>query len=216
MDKDRLQELIEEHRDTNVNDDWWYESTIENWKEDLKELGFVDTDIRFRGFSSQGEGASFTGKADVVDYILANKTRLIESGYNVFDLREIVNKDTSEEISYVVKRLSESGNYVHEYTIYCQLWDTWPAEDASVFTPEQTAVFIRLEEFIQDHARELSRKIYSDLEEEHEYQTSDEAVIEALKSLGIIDEYGEFTGEEDEELLEIFEELPEPEHKKAA
>lgn len=44
-------------------DDFWAESTIENWTQDLEELGFRDIDIRYSLGYSQGDGASFTAKS---------------------------------------------------------------------------------------------------------------------------------------------------------
>ena len=44
-------------------DEDWHEELIEEWVEKLAGLGFADADIRFSGFSSQGDGANF--KADV-------------------------------------------------------------------------------------------------------------------------------------------------------
>lgn len=42
----------------------WWEPIEEGFTEDLKELGFSDINIRFNGFWSQGDGASFTARLD--------------------------------------------------------------------------------------------------------------------------------------------------------
>jgi hypothetical protein len=42
--------------------DWWYEGTIEDEAQKLRDEGFEDVDIQFSGFHSQGDGASFTGR----------------------------------------------------------------------------------------------------------------------------------------------------------
>jgi hypothetical protein len=49
-----------------TEDDFWYESTFDDWKTALKQIGFPDSELRFTGFSSQGDGASFT--CDRVDH----------------------------------------------------------------------------------------------------------------------------------------------------
>lgn len=48
------------YREDGLNYDWW-EYVIDEWKEELKGMGFDNVDISFSGFSSQGDGASFTG-----------------------------------------------------------------------------------------------------------------------------------------------------------
>lgn len=40
----------------------WYDYVYGVWKEALEQIGFGDIDISFRGFCSQGDGASFTAK----------------------------------------------------------------------------------------------------------------------------------------------------------
>lgn len=49
--------------DANTDHDWW-DCTVETWKNALAEIGFLDADIRFSGFWSQGDGASFTASVD--------------------------------------------------------------------------------------------------------------------------------------------------------
>lgn len=41
----------------------WWDSTEDYWKDWLVRAGFSDPEIAFSGFSSQGDGASFTGKS---------------------------------------------------------------------------------------------------------------------------------------------------------
>ncbi len=53
-------ELIEKHRDINVDHDWW-DCTYDHFMEDMKQVGITVKDMRFSGFWSQGDGASFTG-----------------------------------------------------------------------------------------------------------------------------------------------------------
>ena len=46
--------------------DDWHSYVIEEWTDKLKEQGFKDAVIRFSGFWSQGDGASFTADFDYV------------------------------------------------------------------------------------------------------------------------------------------------------
>lgn len=51
-------------------DDYWSESIIAEWKWLLKNKGFEGIEISFKGFSSQGDGASFTAKnIDIKTYL---------------------------------------------------------------------------------------------------------------------------------------------------
>jgi hypothetical protein len=56
----------------NESQDYWYETTIEQAKEDGTEFGFEIDNIVFSGFHSQGDGASWTGHVDLGTYIDAN------------------------------------------------------------------------------------------------------------------------------------------------
>ena len=62
---DQLADLAQErardwYRRAFEHDDMWHEHTLDEWKAELAEMGFVDADIAFSGFWSQGDGASFT------------------------------------------------------------------------------------------------------------------------------------------------------------
>lgn len=56
----------------NNSEDYWYEHTLEQAKEDGLALGFHIDDIAFSGFSSQGDGASWMGHIHLGEYIDAN------------------------------------------------------------------------------------------------------------------------------------------------
>lgn len=63
--KDRAREKLSEWR----TDHEWWDDIYEDAKERGKELGFEIDDIRFKGFWSQGDGASWTGYIDLLTYI---------------------------------------------------------------------------------------------------------------------------------------------------
>jgi hypothetical protein len=48
--------------DINVDGDYWYEHLKDEFETKLKKLGFYKIQIQFSGFSSQGDGASFSAK----------------------------------------------------------------------------------------------------------------------------------------------------------
>ena len=54
-------------------DNFSYDDVKSEWAEKLESFGFTDIDIAYSGFWSQGDGASFTGKCEVVKFIKATK-----------------------------------------------------------------------------------------------------------------------------------------------
>lgn len=64
------------YRNGGLDYEWW-DSIEDEWKQELEELGFNEPDIAFSGFSSQGDGASFTAKSfdfmKFVGYIFSPK-----------------------------------------------------------------------------------------------------------------------------------------------
>jgi hypothetical protein len=55
-----------------ITDHEWWDSVYENAKEDGDKLGFEINDIRFSGFSSQGDGAHWTGRIDLQTFVETN------------------------------------------------------------------------------------------------------------------------------------------------
>lgn len=96
--------FLDEHRDWNVDDSHWYEFTIDDFTEVAKNFGFDIHDVRFSGFSSQGDGASFvTNTSTSLKYILetgretlvrgdygqpSNFTGTVKAFYEIFQLIE--------------------------------------------------------------------------------------------------------------------------------
>lgn len=66
--KDRAREKLTEW----VTAYEWYDCTIDDAKERGNEKGFDIEDISFNGFYSQGDGACWTGRINLHDYITAN------------------------------------------------------------------------------------------------------------------------------------------------
>ena len=54
--------VIEDNRYMNVEFFDWYHLIIENWTGKLEEAGYLEPEILFSGFCSQGDGASFMCK----------------------------------------------------------------------------------------------------------------------------------------------------------
>ena len=158
--------------------DDWYEFTMEGLKERAKEKGFEIDKIYFSGFSSQGDGAMFEGQ--VTDFTL------FMEGINPHVQKVIKNNGLS--LSWSVKH---RGHYYHsgcseinfdawEYPGYYDSKKGWQGNF-------QTNIDI-LESNLEDAYEEYCNEIYSTLEKEYEWRTSDEQIAEDI----IANEY-EFT-----------------------
>lgn len=156
------------------SDNYWSEWVITDWKEILKHLGFYNVDIYWSGFCSQGDGACFTGhwQDKYVEYDklveLVGEEKAKEYGEFFHQMKALCDLNAIEP-HYV--RLAHRGHYYHECSITYEI-DT--PEDAEDSVPD-------FEENFKEACQYLMRKIYRQLEDEYEYQMSDEAVAEAIE-----------------------------------
>lgn len=179
-------EALEEHWEINVDHDWW-EGTFEHWSEKLDALGYPNADISFSGFSSQGDGASFTARA-VPPH---DKDPTVQEAWLQLTaaatlLGETVDYDLSELARGSVIR-NGSSHYVHEYTVDVEWEHTCPGvlPPCESMTPQWQALEAAVVGYyvgLTETVRDLCRGIYADLEAEYEYQTGDERVAESLRA----------------------------------
>lgn len=179
-------ELIDKWRDVHVDDRYWYESTIDYWKNELlPRFGIVCDSIDFSGFWSQGDGASFVGWVE-------NDLRFITfmtSGTKAYPLwRKLAERAHGVNI----KITRESSRYVHENSVTVSVEaDTFSKYNYNDDEELLYAVHaewdrqidreaIDFERDARDFVRALNRYIYRELEAEYTYLTSDEAIIEWL------------------------------------
>lgn len=157
----KIQEkIIDKYRDINVDHDWW-EYTYEDMKNILGILGFDYVEISFSGFSSQGDGASFTGYFKPAKKSeLKHRVKVLHKDYApdfpVFGFEQMEFSEEELEDSLKIERID--SRYSHENTV------TTDNED--------------LKEFV----RNFSHYIYRQLEREYDYLTSDEAVRETIEA----------------------------------
>jgi hypothetical protein len=153
-------QAIEKNRDWNTGDSYWNECTIEDAKEIGKLLGIDMENIFFSGFSSQGDGACFTGSFAYAKGMLKEiksyaplDTRLHAIAR---DMQELHRKNFYRSYGTI----SHRGHYYHERSM---LVDVETQED------EWLEVFA-----------DLALWIYRQLEKEYDYQSSDEAIAESI------------------------------------
>lgn len=167
LPEDIKAKVIQNHRYFNVDDSWWYEGEVEYWKDELKAEGFEDAEIQFSGFWLQGDGASFTASVNIETFLRKHKS--------ITRFKKLLPLVPVGDLSARIVRIGH--HYVHEYTVKADVEMAWSNE-----TEPLRGLRSELEGFLTERVRELSRKIYRSLESEYERQTSDEAIIETLKT----------------------------------
>lgn len=198
------EKIIENNLHINVHHDWW-DSTYDDFKLSMSACGFDVDDIRFTGFCSQGDGASFDGRVD--DWSLFNESERL-------GLSEVQLNHINNEGSLVVSR--SNSRYSHSNTMRASLDLRVPYNEddedfAAVFCSYddelRQAVFLSdlcqldvasLEESITDALRGYADDLYADLEREYFYLISEEAILETMISNEMLeDEIDSITMEHD-------------------
>ena len=173
--------VIDNNWGINVDDSFWNDYTLDYWKEKLESRGFINPEINFSGFASQGDGASFT--CDSIDFPSLFKSQKDTKRFAGI-LRNLDNGNL-----YLSAKLSRTDyHYVHEYTVNVDYveWDWYGDErhDPNLNDNPLSKTLDELEGYIIDIARPLMKQIYRELEKEYVYLTSRESVEETLRSNG--------------------------------
>ena len=193
-------EALDNYRDINVEYLDWHDYVIDEFKEEMKEkFGFEVDDVRYSGFYSQGDGASFTGEA--IDKALFLKNALgVTSSSDVFDNGEDSEEDElrslmgdlrnigfdnrerfkADDLYFNVRRRQHGSMYVHENTIDGDVDADWLDLDDDDDERDFDGFVQGLERKTTGWAREQSRDLYRRLQDEYDAQTSDEAVKDTL------------------------------------
>ena len=185
--------LLEEHRD-DLQYEWW-DSVYNMFREDMKEIGVRVDNIYFSGFWSQGDGACFEGH-------ISDWSKFLPA----VGMSELVDEARGNDISLSWKH---RGHYYHEHSVSFDVDDLWISnpydedEDLLRFTawdatnPEGGQIYERREEIIE-FLRDKMRTLYSALEEEHDYLTSDEVTEEYILG-NHLEEIDDLLDQQDEE-----------------
>lgn len=173
-----------------MQDEWWG-STYDMMKEEGEHKhGFRVDDIRFSGFWSQGDGASWCGAVDLGDWVRKtfNSTDLEHPLTQIFlALLEEGWIESKVLVSF------NSSHYCHENTMHVNNIDHYyKIDDDSVmemgmFKGANVAELIHLIESTLDtlyerlveECKDFARTIYKELEADYEAQTSEDAIGEA-------------------------------------
>lgn len=171
-------ELIEKYHDINVDNDWW-EYTYGEFKLDMLIKGITVNDINFSGFYSQGDGASFTGRIDMIQFL---KVHNLEQEYMAATFfaeqgelwGEIGRKNHrySHENSVDVNLIEDTYNNYEENSTRHQVYETM----FKVLELE----WKDLNEQVNKICRGYMQDLYRQLRDEYEYLTSKEVIWETI------------------------------------
>lgn len=159
------------YREGMAGDSYWHECVIDDAKTIGTIFGIDIDNVYFSGFSCQGDGASFTGcyrykkgwRKALRDYVGGNSLPALE---RIGEALQAAQKPTMYSGT---ARISTSGRYCHAWTMQF---------DCDVAYGNYGDFELTLSEALRDYANWTYRQLESD----YNYQNSDEAVDESIKS----------------------------------
>jgi len=172
--------------------DDWHEDIYARAMEEAPERGFHIAEIQFSGFSSQGDGASWTGHVWLPDFIEYHNKPEHDDYTQYVVLRELIKDGWCEE-SLTISRHGfyynhsgmMRGSGVDDRLHYAEddsVMDRGILEGANVKelanSINSDAMFNDLDGWVLSRARAYADDIYKQLKEEYEAYTSDEYFID--------------------------------------
>ena len=177
-----------------VNDHEWWDSVVSEAKQKGADKGFDIEDIRFSGFWSQGDGAHWTGRIDMVAF-LANNLDERSAWYAEDVILLALWEDRSQWIDRYVRVSNRSYRYSHSGGMcideYANNVLDLDADDdavlghgalagASIYQLKESFDYEqRVNEWCDEaliQAKAYADDIYSQLEKEYEWYTTDEYI----------------------------------------
>ena len=165
------------YREYGLNDDW-YDPLIDDWKKGLELLGIDASNIFFSGFWSQGDGACFEcfysyhkgwRKALNSEFGGGLGDILLSAGARLQALQRPL-------FYRLIATVSQYGRYMHHYST---IFDV----DPDGILSDESAVAV--EDELKGILRGLMREIYSSLEREYNYLSSDLVIDYYLQDNGL-------------------------------
>ena len=152
--------VLEQNRTEHIDYDEWWDSVNEMHTEDLKEKGFDDVNIQFIGFWSQGDGARIQCEIPFLEASI-----LLRDKFKVPD-------DFDFGICDTIRITANNNHYCHPNTLFVD-HEYSDNEDRQYeyMIVQETLSFIK----------DVSEKLYSDLQKEYENLTSDDYILTNFK-----------------------------------
>ena len=169
LPKETQEKAIEKLQDINTDYDWW-DAVYEDAEECGKQFGVSIDKIYFSGFWSQGDGACFEGSYSFEKDGLEKIKSHAPKDEKLHRIAGELQKIQSANGNTVTATVKHSGHYYHSR-----------CTDIDVFSTDEYATK-EVQESVTELLRDLMNWIYSQLEKEYEYQTSDEAIKETIEA----------------------------------
>lgn len=168
--------LIQEELKAEYGISYWDYDTFSkdimaDWKSDLQELGFNNAEIKYSGFCSQGDGASFTADVDLAKVVNIDEFCL------KYKNRKFFTKAILNHIKCDIVR--NSHRYYHSNTVFADIEFKYDSKHCFLNTNNSIHNIIsQLEHYINEKQRYYSNKIYKELEKEYYSCYSEEHIKE--------------------------------------
>lgn len=181
--------LLEKYRYINVEHNNWWDCVESDFIEDMKQVGIQVDKTYFSGFWSQGDGACFVGSLDnALTYLNHHHVdqfpmlrKLIEMGGSVWATshhRGRYYHSSSVSINAECEAFWQCANPKSELQeAVIQRWDDMVDKE-----------IVDFEAALAEQWRTYMNDLYTKLEEEHDYLTSDDAVWDTLVANDLIEE----------------------------
>ena len=184
---------IENARNTEwLTDHEWWDCIYDDFRRDMKTNGIEVDQIYFSGFSSQGDGACFTGNINLTEeQMLAVLPDELRERFVAFNTKVKLLGYEPMRLGYQAY-IQHRGHYCHSGTMH--ILDDYNSEvvESDVDSGELLDEEVRLRDDVDgrieyhDLALELARghadDLYKLLREEYEYLTSDDNISEYLSN----------------------------------
>ena len=171
--KELKERVLDKHRYINV-DDFSLTEMNDSYNVFLNAHGFLNADISYDVSCSQGSGACFDCKEFDLNLLLKD--------FNIKHKQWLINIiQNYGEIE--IKRNSFSNHYCHSNTrdLYINFYTNHDRINREVE---------KIAEYLEDLRKDLSDELYDMLQDDYDYQISDEAIMETLEANNY-----EFTGD---------------------
>lgn len=164
LSEDAQEKAREWWRSCDVGDNFWSEHVIDDAKTIGALMGFDITGVYWSGFWSQGDGACFEGSIGYAKGCLRTVMAHAPTDTELHAIAKAWQKLQARYFYRITGSVRHRGRYSHEQSTEFSFDDI----------PESA------EDDAADIARDYMRWIYSRLENEYEYQNSDDVVAENI------------------------------------
>lgn len=169
-----MNELLEKYRYSQVEDTEWYESTKEGFHKALELIGFYDVQSYFTGFSSQGDGARFTGRYSYE----RGGLKALKSEFPTWkEMHELAKELQDLQSIYFYKieaKINHKGRYCHSNTMGIEM-------ELNV----SDGIYMEVEDQLLKLFRKMADLYYTNLESWFDHLTSDSEVQAWIESNNI-------------------------------